>query len=504
MKPLYAAIDVGANAIKMKIVEYVDGEMRCLEDFSKAIPLGEDVYELGYINHLTVKEIKNILTYFKDMLTMYGVEKYRAIGTSSMREASNAKMVVEMLYNKTGIEIEIVEDTIEKFLTYKSMRDFVPDYRLVRKSAMIVEINSGSCDVSIYQNNHLVKNEEIKIGTKNIKNIINDLEERSLVYPQNLEELLETRTFHMWPEIKMKRIKRFMCLGGEAKQLKGALFGGKDTMPKEEFKSIYYQLIDYPRQLRNHIEDLGLDWYEFMISIIVYKLFFDLTQADDLMIPEMSLRDGVIADLIEEDFHLKRYQAFNNDIYSLARYVSKRYKSSESHLRHVEKNALLMFDALKVHYTLSDFDRRLLRLSSILHEIGKYTRLKDYLLTSYDKIVNLNILGVTQEELYIVGHVCRLISSSEIKPHDLTFEGVGDQYYGSIYKLTSIMSIADALDKGKRQKISIKQVIVDDDFMKIEFNYTGDITIEELSFDFASVNFTKTFGIEPVLVEIEE
>lgn len=504
MKPIYAAIDVGANAIKMKIVEYVEGQMRCLEDFSKDIQLGEDVYELGYINHYTVKEIKNILTYFKEVLTMYGVEKYRALGTSSMREASNAKMVVEMLSNKTGIEIEIVEDTIEKFLTYKSMRDFVPDYRLVRKSAMLVEINSGSCDVSIYQNNHLVKNEEIKIGTKNIKAIINDLEERSIVYPQNLEELLETRTFHMWPEIQKKRIKQFMCLGGEAKRLKTALFKGQDRIPKAEFKAVYYELIDHPRQLRNRIESLGLDWYEFIVSILVYKLFFDLTQAEDLMIPEMSLRDGVISDLIEEDFALNRYRSFNNDIYSLARYVSKRYKSSDHHLKHVEKNALLLFDALKENYTLTAFDRRLLRLSAILHEIGKYTRLKDYLLTSYDKIVNLNILGVTQEELYIVGHVCRLISSSEVKNHDLSFEGVGDQYYGTIYKLTSIMSIADALDKGKRQKISIHHVDVDDDVMKIAFQYTGDITIEELSFDFASVNFTKTFGIEPILAEIEE
>lgn len=501
MKPIYAAIDVGANSIKLKIVEYVNGKINMLEDISKEITLGEDVYQFGFIQHQTVKEIANILIYFKSVLESYGVEKYRAVGTSAMREANNSRMVVEMLKIKTGIELEIIEDSIEKFLTYKSMRDYMPNFRDIRKSALVVEINSGSCDVSIYHRNHLVKNDEVKLGTKNLKHIMHELEERSVVYPKVLLELLETRTSHMWQNIQSKKIKNFICLGGEAKLYKSLLFKHKNHISKKEFKVIYYNLIDDHRTLRYDMESRGFNWYEFVVSVLIYNMFFDLTDADSILIPDISLRDGIIANFIENDYNLNRYNAFNQDILTQALNISKRYKSSEAHLKAIERHALILFNALTPHFEFGERDELLLRLSAILHEIGKYTRIKDYLITSYDKISNLSILGVTEEEIRIVAHICRLISSSEQKALDFKLDGISDESYGTVFKLSSIMSIADALDKGKKQKIEIERVKITDDYMNIYIDYNQDITLEELSFQFTLSNFINTFGIIPELKE---
>ncbi len=501
MKPIYAAIDVGASAIKLKIIEYVAGNITVLEDISSNIVIGEDVYEYGFIQHQTVKEVLKVLSYFNKVLESYGVERYRAVGTSAMREANNSKMVVEMLKIKTGIDLEIIEDSIEKFLTYKSMRDYMPNYRDIRKSALVVEINSGSCDVSIYHRNHLVKNDEIKLGTKNLKNIMHELEERSVVYPRVLLELLETRTSHMWQNIQAKKIKHFICLGGEAKLYKMLLFDDRSTISKKEFKALYYNLIDDHRALRFDIESRGFNWYEFVVSVLIYNMFFDLTNAESLLIPNISLRDGIIANFIERDYNLNRYNAFNQDILTQALNISKRYKSSEAHLKAIEAHALILFNALKQHFEFGERDELLLRLSAILHEIGKYTRMKDYLITSYDKISNLSILGVTEEETRIVAHVCRLISSSEHKALDFKLEGISEINYSTVFKLSSIMSIADALDKGKRQKIKIDRVKVTEDYMSIYIRYNQDITLEELSFQFTLSNFINTFGIIPELKE---
>lgn len=502
MKPIYAAIDIGANSIKLKIVEYSSGNIVIIEDLAKEIAIGEDVYQKGVIDHQTVKEILKILHYFKSVMDAYEVEQYRAVGTSVLREATNAKMLVEMLKIKTGIEVEIIEDSIEKFLTYKSIRDFMPNYRDLRKSSLVVEINSGSCDVSIYHRNHLIKNEEIKLGTKNLKNILIEMEQRTVNYPEVLSELLETRTSHMWQDIQGKKLKHFICLGGEAKLIKQQLFSGDDHVDREAFKTIYNRLIEDHRTFRYEIESKQINWYEFVISILIYNMFFDLTQAEGIMIPDISLRDGILADFIESDYKLSRYTAFNNDIYSLAWNISKRYRSSEAHVKALESYSLRIFKSLNLHFEFGERDEMLLRLSSILHEIGKYTRLKDYLITSYDKIINLSVLGVTQEELCIIAHVCRLISSSETKPFDFELDGVSEENHGTVFKLSCIMSIADALDKGKRQKISIDSIKITDDRMTIYIRHKEDITLEEISFEYTIQNFINTFGILPELKEI--
>jgi len=43
------------------------------------------------------------------------------------------------------------------------------NYKDIRKSALLVEVNSGSCDVSIYSQNKLIKNDEIRLGNKDPK-----------------------------------------------------------------------------------------------------------------------------------------------------------------------------------------------------------------------------------------------------------------------------------------------------------------------------------------------
>jgi len=125
MNHLFAAIDLGSNALKLKIVQVISNQMETLEDISVQIPLGDEVFLSNTIQLETVKEAVETLIYFKQVMESYGIVAYKAVGTSAFREAENAKNFIEIIRMKTGLEVEVVEDTIEKFLTYKSIRDNV-------------------------------------------------------------------------------------------------------------------------------------------------------------------------------------------------------------------------------------------------------------------------------------------------------------------------------------------------------------------------------------------
>lgn len=351
MNNTFAAIDLGSNYIKLKIVQYVSKNIYALENITKPINIGEGVYHLGYIEHERVKEITAILSSFKRIMDGYEVYNYKAVATSAFRIAQNGRNVIEVILMKTGIKIDIVEDTIEKHLTYKSIRDNMKDFKSVRNSALLVELNTNSSDVSLYRQKKLELNEEFILGTVVLKTIIKDLENRSSHYPEIAKELIVSRTNHIWHHIKYKKIKHFIAIGGEAKLMKQHIFNNQSSVSREAFYSIYDQVIYNHRAYRKTIEGFSMDWYEFIASILVYETFFSLVSTQTLLLPDINLRDGLICQLLEETYGLSRYQMFENDSISLGRTISKRNRSALAHCYNIEKMLCKSLGLLRITFS---------------------------------------------------------------------------------------------------------------------------------------------------------
>jgi exopolyphosphatase/guanosine-5'-triphosphate,3'-diphosphate pyrophosphatase len=500
MNSIYAAIDIGSNTLKLKIVQYVNQNIYVLDDISTTVRIGEDIFDKGNIERDTVKEIIRIMESFRNVMDSYHVERYRAVATGAMRSAENNLNVIEMVLMRTGIRIEIIEDTIEKFLTYKSMRDNLANYKKIRKSSILVELNTGSCDISVYNQNKLIFNEEFTMGTLVLKHIMRDIESRSINYPEIMSEFIESRTSHMWRIIQNRKIEYFLAIGGEIKVMKKKLLGDKDFIDRNDFEEIYQRVMSDHLKFRKEIERSGMDWYELVASVLVYHTFLRLVDTDRLLFPVINIRDGMISELIEEDYNLTKYHVFNNDILSLARNTSIRYKSSAKHCRMVEKNGLEIMRTLKGAFPFDERDELLLRLAAILHEIGKFTRTKDYLSTSFYKIRNLSIMGMNQDEMTLIAYICKFMTDSRSSRTDMMRVNLDNQ--NLILKLSSILSLADSMDKSKKQKIQMVGIEITRDEFRILISKSGDITLEEWNFDNRKKDFINTFGLIPKLIEV--
>ncbi len=501
MHTIYAAIDMGSNALKMKIVQYINKKRQVLDQVSRSVRIGEDIFANGIVGHDTVKEVIQIMESFQAMMESYGVERYRAVATGAFRLADNNLNVLEMILMRTGVQFEIVEDTVEKFLTYKSIRDNLDDYREIRKSAILVELNSGSCDVSIYSQNKMVFNEEFSLGTLVMKNMMRELESRSVHYLEPIQVLVVTRTAHMWKAIQNRKLQHFLAVGGAIKIMKQHLIGDIDRLERETLEAMYRRLMQDHLLYRKEIEETGMDWYEFVVGILVYRTFLGLVNTDHMLLPQINVRDGLIATMIEQDYRLKRYRLFNNDVISLARSIATRYRSNTKHCQALEKNGVAIMEALNTVFPFEERDELLLRLAAILHEIGKFTRTKDYLSTSFYKIRNLSILGTTEHEMMMVAYICKFMTDRESSRMDMMRLNLGEQ--NRILKLSSILSISDALDKGKQQRVTVLDFTVTRDAFLIHYRRTEDTTLEEWNFDSQKIDFVNTFGLIPKMIEVE-
>ncbi|MGQ2869930.1 Ppx/GppA phosphatase family protein, partial [Leptospira santarosai] len=106
-KPL-AAIDLGTNSFHMIIVRVrTNGTFEAIARVKESVRLGNRLQENGLIDPDSFRRGIDCLKRFKILAENSGAE-IRAIATSALREASNREEFLEIVYQETGISIDVV------------------------------------------------------------------------------------------------------------------------------------------------------------------------------------------------------------------------------------------------------------------------------------------------------------------------------------------------------------------------------------------------------------
>ena len=118
----FAAIDVGSYELAMKIFEIASGSgLREIDHIRHRIDLGTDTFTTGKISYERVDELSRVLRDYRDIMKSYRVDDYRAYGTSAIRETENTAIVLDQLAQRTGIRIEVLSNSEQRFLNYKAI-----------------------------------------------------------------------------------------------------------------------------------------------------------------------------------------------------------------------------------------------------------------------------------------------------------------------------------------------------------------------------------------------
>ena len=108
----FAAIDVGSYNVCMDIYEMSPRiGIRQIDEIRQRLEIGRDTYGKGKIAFDTASQLCHILKDFSHIMEGYQVENYRACATSTLQEAENVWIVLEQVYQKTGIRVEILSNS---------------------------------------------------------------------------------------------------------------------------------------------------------------------------------------------------------------------------------------------------------------------------------------------------------------------------------------------------------------------------------------------------------
>lgn len=500
-----AALYLGANFLRMIIAEIdSDGNINILEDLQKNTSLGMDTFTKRRIGVEVIYETCSILNGFVKLMKDYGVKFYWAVSTSGIREAENREYVLEQIRVRTGILIEVINTSQERFLVFKALREKIKNSdKIYNEGAMILNIGSGGIEVSVYYEGSLRFTEYIKIGALRLREILGGLENKTLNFSEVMTEFVESRIYTLRGYLESYNIKNFIGLGGSFKFLLKMYYNEEKSYISKE------SLLDFLNKIKNMTTekicekfDITMDEAKLLLpSTIIVKTFLDMTLAEGVYVPRVSLRHGMLIDMVGKKLNSSKKRIFDEDIISSVWYIGEKYGIDKKHSENVKEIALDIFDKTKRFHRLGDRERLFLEVSSILHDVGKYVNLNEDGFYCYNIVYYEEILGFSDKNLNVVANVVRYhgeempsLSHENYKTLNFTDKII-------VSKLAAILKLAEALNISKKNKINNDNIVITVDDKKVYFDLDTykDCTLEIWSFKNNGEFFEEVMGIKPVI-----
>lgn len=167
----FAAVDVGSNAIRLLLCKVLTNGDEVF--FKKAslvrIPLrlGQESFARGSISPRLAERLVHTMQGFKYLIQAYDPIDYRACATSAMREAANGNDIVQEIYRRTGMQLEVVSGRREAEIICSNHFE-----RTLRsgRSFLYVDVGGGSTELTLFSKNRKPISGSFNIGTVRLLN----------------------------------------------------------------------------------------------------------------------------------------------------------------------------------------------------------------------------------------------------------------------------------------------------------------------------------------------
>lgn len=286
-----AGIDIGSNAIRLLVSNVITDKKGKNPSFKKSalvrvpIRLGADSFIKGEISKNNKGRMIKAMKAFKLLMEVHGVSNYYACATSAMRDASNGNEIIDDIFDKTGVKINIIDGKKEASIIFSTdLSEVIED----DKSYLYVDVGGGSTEITIFSNGKIVNSKSFKIGTVRLLN-----KQKSFNHIwENMEVWIKSNT------LNLKKVSLIGSGGNINKlfKLSGKTIG--KPMSYIYVKSQYHFLKKMTYEQRISELDLNPDRADVIIPATkIYLNAMKWSGAKKIYVPKIGLADGIVKSL---------------------------------------------------------------------------------------------------------------------------------------------------------------------------------------------------------------
>lgn len=289
----YAAIDIGSNAIRLLISTITEqpGKPPVFKKTSLVrvpIRLGADVFIKGQISEENILRMVDALNAFRLLMRVHKIERFRACGTSAMREAENGQQVVERLERETNLVVDIIDGSDEAaIIAATDLQNLIK----TEKTYLYVDVGGGSTEFTLYANAKTIASKSFKLGSVRLLN-------------ESVPEE-EWEQARMWVKESTRSLGKIDLIGSGGNINNIFKSSGKANGKPLSFLylSTYFDLLQ-SLTFEERITELNLNADRADVIIPATRIFLSAMNwsgARRIFVPKIGLADGIIRSLYQED-----------------------------------------------------------------------------------------------------------------------------------------------------------------------------------------------------------
>lgn len=536
-----AAIDIGSNAIRLRIVDVdppalgafsagrealragaagatgVDSPrfhpFRDVHADRAPVRLGHDVFTKGRLEPGVIGAACEALRRFRAAMDAAKVDRYRAVATSAAREAQNGDLFVERAAREAGVHVEVIEGVEEARLVQIAVRERIA---FGERTAVLVDIGGGSTELTVLRGRGAVYARSLPVGT--VRMVEAFLEDRRPVdagHRRLVEEYVDRVMADATREIlellgdgaEGGGIDLLVGTGGNIETLADLCpVAGAPAEGRGIDVAAMARLLDELslRTPEERVQDYGLrpdraDTIVPAATILsrIARVFGQRTIAA----PGVGLKEGVLVDLARAHFVEPDIRGETAAVTDACLRLGRRYHFDEQHGTLVARFADRLFDDLASRHRLGPRDRILLRAAALLHDIGDFVRYEGHHKHSYYIIIHSDLMGLTPEERALVANIARYHRKSPPNLDHDNFRALSREARSKVKAMASILRIADALDREHRAKVTEVSGRIEGDTLLLEVQGAEDRALEEWTVVAKAGMLRDALGLEVRIVD---
>ncbi len=477
-----AIIDLGSNSARIVIAQVNEGGyFSVIDELKEPVRLAKGMEIDGFLKPIRMSQtIKTLLT-FKTLYESHNVDKVFAYGTAAVRTAKNRNAFIEEVETTCGIKIQVLSQEEEATFVYEGVIN-----SMEIPKGLIIDIGGGSTKMIYYNRRVMIAQDTLPFGAVTITEKFAHIEQ-----PEARAQAIENYVGNSLMEIPwLKDLDvetQLVGVGGSIRNL-GRISRKLKNYPLNmahnynvsfvEFDTIYDTIKPLSLEKMARIKGLSsarADIFPAALSII--QALKKQTHFEEIIIGGAGLREGAMfryscPGIVEKPIA----DITGHSIYTLL----NKFDMNLTHAEHVYDLSMQLFKQLKVLHKLPRPYIKILRVASMLHDIGTKFKFYDHHKHSMYLVMNSNLYGIPQKDLVMASLVigCHEKESLEEIGMEKFIAMLDEQEIEAVKKLGVIVRIAECFDRSRGGLISEITCDVLGDSVILKTKAKGDITLE--------------------------
>ena len=459
--PVFAAVDIGSNSVRLSIAELRRGRLVALHQDREVTRLGEGVFRDGNLDPQAMAQTLKVLRRFHRAVQSHAVDRTRVVGTSALRDSNSARLFEEWVKTVTGWNLEIISGLEEGRLIHLGV---VSNMRTPPPKLLLMDLGGGSCELTLSEKGHIKEIVTLPLGAVRLTQEFIHHDPPTKPELKRLHDFIAQEAASVARKIMRAEVRAVIATSGTAAALAGAaqsLRLARGSVSQVVAEKLAKRLAKMTDRERAAIKGINPKRAQIIVAgAAVYAHVLYACGLKGFRYSPLGLRDGILAQMAAEyDRHTRSHRQLEADRQDVLMNTARRYGVDLENAEQVRKLALSLFDQTRRMHCLSKDCREWIAAAAILYEVGMYINPVGLHRHAYYVISRSELFGFTPLQRKVIATVARFQGNSKPQFRDRLIKMLPAQIRSDVIKCTALLRVARALNQGRLSAVESLRVV---------------------------------------------